>query len=250
MRKKFRNFIDARKFVQSLGLKNTKEWEDYCKSGKKPDDIPYAPQSSSYRNEWKGITDWLGNGNVANKDRKYLSFEESRKFVRELGLKSTPEWGKYSKSNRPNNIPSNPHLTYKDEGWVDWGNFLGTGTVKPGKMQYMSFNDSREFVRKLGLKNSKEWQKYCVSGDRPNNINTNPSVVFKEKGWINWGDWLGTGAVDPKKIKFRSLKEAREFVRSLGLKSIQEWKDYCKSGNKPYDIPSTPWSIYKKLKKK
>jgi len=46
--------------------------------------------------------------------------------------------------------------------------------------------------------------------------------------------------------QFRDFKSAREFVRSLELKSGKYWKEYVKSGNKPDDIPSKPDSVYKK----
>ena len=51
------------------------------------------------------------------------------------------------------------------------------------------------------------------------------------------------------KKQFRDFESAREFVRSLGLKSQKEWMEYCKSGNKPDDIPAAPWSTYKEWKK-
>ena len=50
--------------------------------------------------------------------------------------------------------------------------------------------------------------------------------------------------------KILPFEEAREFVRSLGLNGIKEWTEYCKSGNKPDDIPSAPWNVYKEWKKK
>jgi hypothetical protein len=49
---------------------------------------------------------------------------------------------------------------------------------------------------------------------------------------------------------YRPFKEAREFVRSLNLKGTKEWQEYCKSGEKPDDIPSAPWETYKELNKK
>ena len=49
---------------------------------------------------------------------------------------------------------------------------------------------------------------------------------------------------------YRSFEEARDFVKSLGLKSTKEWEQYCKSGNKPDDIPTNPWNTYKEWKKK
>ena len=47
---------------------------------------------------------------------------------------------------------------------------------------------------------------------------------------------------------FRDFKEAREYARILGLKRQYEWKAYCKSGDKPDDIPERPWEIYEKTR--
>ena len=41
-------------------------------------------------------------------------------------------------------------------------------------------------------------------------------------------------------MKFRPFAEARDYVRSLKLKSAREWEEYCKTGNKSLDIPSNP----------
>ena len=43
---------------------------------------------------------------------------------------------------------------------------------------------------------------------------------------------------------WRPFEEAREFVRSLGLKSVREWEAYCASGKRPADIPSNPQMAY------
>ena len=60
MKKEFRSFEDAKKFVRKLGLKTQKDWKEYCSSGKKPDDIP-SNLNTSYKNKgWKGYGDWLG----------------------------------------------------------------------------------------------------------------------------------------------------------------------------------------------
>jgi hypothetical protein len=56
--------------------------------------------------------------------------------------------------------------------------------------------------------------------------------------------------VEKEMKEFRGFESAREFVRKLKLKSNKEWKEYCKSGNKPDDIPSAPWNVYKEWKKK
>jgi hypothetical protein len=63
--RKFRPFKEAREFVHSLKLPNEDQWRKYCKSGRKPADIPYKP-SRTYKNEWKGMGDWLGTGRIAD----------------------------------------------------------------------------------------------------------------------------------------------------------------------------------------
>jgi hypothetical protein len=60
--RKFMPFREARTFVQSLRLKNISEWTTYCKSAKKPDDVPANPYSI-YKDQWKSWGDWLGTGN-------------------------------------------------------------------------------------------------------------------------------------------------------------------------------------------
>jgi hypothetical protein len=41
-------------------LKSRTKWEDYCKSGKKPTDIPNAPRALYAEEGWSGWVDWLG----------------------------------------------------------------------------------------------------------------------------------------------------------------------------------------------
>jgi hypothetical protein len=55
------------------------------------------------------------------------------------------------------------------------------------------------------------------------------------------GDWLGTGN---RRGGWRNFEDARAFARGLKLKSVTEWYDYCKSGKKPHDIPTSPRNSY------
>jgi hypothetical protein len=240
--KQYCSFTEARKYVQNLSLKNQKEWLEYCKSGNKPDDIPGNP-GGTYKKEWVSLGNWLGTGRIADRDKIFRPFKEARAFVSELNLKGQKEWLEYCKSgNKPDDIPTGISSIYKDKGWISWGNFLGNGTIAPKNRIYHSFEESREFVQSLGLKSKKEWIEYYHSGNKPDNIPTNPEKSYKGKGWISFGDWLGTG----KTRNWRNFKEAREFVRKLGLKNQEGWIEYCKSGSKPPDIPNTVGKVYKK----
>jgi len=248
MKKQFRDFESAREFVRSLGLKSRKEWQTYYQSGKKPDDIPANP-NRDYKKEFKTMGDFLGTGVIATNDRVYRPFKEAREFARSLGLKNREEWNEYCKSmGIPDDIPKVPSQSYKKE-WEGVGDWLGTGVIANQDKQYRPFKEAREFVRKLKLKSKEEWKEYCKSGDKPDDIPKVPSQSYKNE-FKGSGDWLGNWRIANQDKQYRPFKEAREFVRALNLKNQEAWYAYCKSGNKPDDIPSDPWITYKEWKKR
>jgi hypothetical protein len=136
--------------------------------------------------------DWLGTGAVAPRLRQYRSFKKARAFVRSLGFRSSPEWKNYCKSGKkPDDIPTNPNVTYGDDGWSGMGDWLGTGTVATHLRQYRTFKKAREFVHTLGLKSTSAWQDYCKLAKKPDDIPSNPNVVYADDRWSGMGDWLG-----------------------------------------------------------
>ncbi len=127
------------------------------------------------------------------KDKIWRKFEKARKFVRSLGLKGTIEWYEYAKSGkRPSDIPSNANKIYKGKGWIDWPDFLGTQNTATFKRKFRPFEEAKEFVRSLGLKNIEDYKRYASSGNRPADIPSDPQLQYKGKGWIDWPDFLGT----------------------------------------------------------
>jgi formylglycine-generating enzyme required for sulfatase activity len=177
--------------------------------------------------------------------RQYRPFSEARAYAISLGLNSQPEWKTYAKSGkRPQDIPASPHRVYAKDGWVGIGDWLGTGRVANRFRQFRSFNEARAFARRLRLKSEAEWRAYCKSGKKPANIPASPMHTYADDGWVGMGDWLGTGTIASYLRKYRSFEEARAFARNLGLRSQNEWKDYCRSGEKPDDIPSKPDNSY------
>ena len=243
--RQYRPFEEARAFVRGLGLKSQSEWADYCSSSKKPEDIPTNPHRNYADEGWAGMGDWLGTGYISPRLRQYRPFEEARAFVHGLELKSQDEWLHYTKSGKkPDDVPASPHLTYADEGWAGMGDWLGTGTIAPRLRQYRPFEEARVFARTLEFKSNLEWKDYCKSGQKPDDIPAKPNATYADEGWAGWGDWLGTGTVATYLRKYKPFKEARAFVRALGLKSQSEWGDYAKSGKKPDDIPASPVDVY------
>ena len=236
---KYRTFIEARKFVRGLGLKNKQEWRDYFKSGKKPEDIPADPYHWYKGKGWISMGDWLGTGYVATRNRKYRTFIESRKFVHSLMLKNFQEWKVYIKSGKkPEDIPADPSHWYNGKGWISMGDWLGTGSIAPQNREYLPFKEAREFVHSLKLTTQKERQAYNRSGKKPEDIPADPYNLYKQDGWKGWGDWLGTGNIASYDRQFKTFEKARKFVRKLGFRSRKQWYQYCKTDKRPMDIPT------------
>ena len=123
--KKFRSFSKARKFVHSLYLKSYHEWLNYCKSGNKPTDIPSVPRCQ-YLKGWKGFGDWLGTFTICSRNKKFRPFSKARLYARALKLNNYLQWVEYYKNHKlPVDIPTTPNRTYKNQGWIGWGDWLG-----------------------------------------------------------------------------------------------------------------------------
>ena len=117
----------------------------------------------------------------------FLPFTKARKKARTLGLKSVNEWRDLcSSKDRPLDMPVHPHLTYKDCGWTNFPDFLNYKPVQ----RFLPFNQARKFVRSLGLKKAKEWEKYSASGKKPQNIPSDIKRIYK-KQFKGLRDWVG-----------------------------------------------------------
>ena len=85
-----------------------------------------------------------------NGDRKYycsacrgktfLSYEEAKKKVNELGIKSTTEYRNWKTRTHQENMPSNPDKTYKNSGWISPQVFFGVHRSKMSIGEIRIFN--------------------------------------------------------------------------------------------------------------
>jgi hypothetical protein len=183
-------FTVGRAYARKLKLRSSKEWYAWSKSGQRPSNIPASPHTTYRDDGWTSWPDWLGFEGRASPG-SMLPFAVGRAYVRKLKLRSKKEWEAWSKSGqRPSNIPSAPDKVYRDAGWTSWPDWLGSeGRVLAKDM--LPFAVGRAYVRKLKLRNKKEWQEWSKSGQRPSDIPGNPSVTYRDAGWISWPDWLG-----------------------------------------------------------
>ena len=209
-----RPFIQARKFVRSLNLTSTKEWQLYCKNKipglpPKPKDIPANPYCV-YRNEgFVGMADWLRKGSYPPNYQVRFSFKEARKFARSLELKSIKEWKAWihgalpDKPPKPVEMPFTPYTYYRKKGWKNWCDWLGSDEMHVRAYGFLPYDKARKYIRSLKIDSSCKWYKYCKGElpgipPRPKNVPAAPHRVYKNKGWAGWTDWLGTSGKKKK----------------------------------------------------
>jgi len=246
MKKKFRNFKDARKFVHTLKLKNVSDWLKYCKSNKKPDNVPKSPDSFyKRRKQWNGWGDFLGTYRVANQSKKsiYLTYDQAIKWVHKQNIKNKNDWKNLINSpSFPNNIPKEPRTFYKKQGsWRGSGHWYGTGKKSTHDVIWRSFKEARKYVHDQEFQNKDEYSKWAKTNQKPQNIPAAPKRIYKE--YIDWEDWLGNKI--RKQRQFLSYSEVKKWVQKKKIISGTMWNDLVKQNKIPKNIPKAPEKFYK-----
>ena len=70
----------------------------------------------------------------------------------------------------------------ENKGWKNWADFLGTKKIQ--NADYWNFKKARNYVRKKGLKNQSDWNKFIKN--KPQGIPSHPQVIYKNKGLDTW----------------------------------------------------------------
>jgi hypothetical protein len=164
-------------------------------------------------------------------EKKYLTFKEARSYVRKLKLKSVQEWREYTKSGKcPDDIPKSPQMVYRDNprmynlqkdntSWTSWRDWLDIPVIK-----YRTYEESKEFVAKLGINSIRQWMELVQSETLPPDIPKHPHIAYREissssgmiikkRTWISWSDFL-------------NKDEAFAFVKGKERPSLINFKDF------------------------
>jgi hypothetical protein len=183
------------------------------------------------------MPDWLGSEErVLAKDM--LPFAVGRAYVRKLKLRSQREWNEWSKSGqRPSNIPGNPAVTYRDDGWISWPDWLGSERRVLAK-DMLPFAVVRAYARKLELRRLKEWEAWSKSGQRPFDIPGRPDQMYRDDGWISYPDWLGYGS-EGGAAASRSSSSSSSATMAPKKKTKKKRKRRSSTSH-PSDLPPPP----------
>lgn len=124
------------------------------------------------------------------------------------------------KKNKPKNPPGRPRRNYE-------------------------FEEAVEKVRSENLRSVREYAQWYAL-NTPAKLPKRPDRAYKSD-WKGWGYFLGTYNEMPGKgPNFRPYDDAKAFARKLGFTSVTQWHEYCRTEQKPEDIPARPDVYYQR----
>lgn len=218
----WREFLEAREWARSLGLKSESQWRVFRKSGL-PFDIPSNP-NREYAGQWSGWGDWLGTGRIADQHKTFRTYEEASTWAKGHAIKTMSEWIKATQAPEfPDDIPKVPSNTYREQ-WTSWGNFLGTGYVHYRRRTRRSYAEAQEWAKLQGVSRREDWDMLATSGLIPPDIPTNLNQYYEE--WNGWREFVGNairgGASISEVIVAHELAQfvtVADSIRSIPLKN-------------------------------
>lgn len=110
----------------------------------------------------------------------------------------------------------------------------------------ISYEECKKILKDNKITSSKEYRIFYKE-NKHLNIPKWPEGAYKEN-WKSWGDFLETGRIsDNEKFKYRlSFDECKNFLKSLGLKNIDDYKKLRNlSQENKLKFPANPSQIYK-----
>jgi hypothetical protein len=126
----YASFYEAREFARCLRIQDADDWLRYLQNAIPINqsyglNIPSKPDLEYKGKGWIDWSDWLGH-RIA-----FKTYEQTKKFIHTLHIKSQEEWNAYCNGNlvgrakKPQVIFRYPDLAYQGHGWTDWKDWLG-----------------------------------------------------------------------------------------------------------------------------
>ena len=185
----FASYEAVKKRVQNAGIKSKIEYQEWQKT---QEDAPSQPEKIYKGKGWVNWGEFLGKDKTRAKI--FVSYEEARWRTHQAGILSSKTYEQWQKNQE--DMPSHPDLTYKNKGWVNWGEFLGTNRSKA--KNFVSYEEAKWRTHQ-GWHSSPP--KYTSNVQKnQEDMPSHPNLTYKNKGWVNWGEFLGH-----KQIKGQNL---------------------------------------------
>ena len=178
-------YEEAQRIVQENGLNSVNYRTSYKKLG-----LPAAPDVSYKDKGWIDWPSFFGRPKVS-----FPTYEEAQRIVQENGINSQAD---YKSSYKELGLPAIPQKSYKNKGWVDWYSFLGKS-----KNSFPTYEEAQRIVQENDINSVNYKSSYKELG-----LPSVPENTYKNKGWIDWYDFLGKSRLIPKdERKYNILKK-------------------------------------------
>ena len=102
--------------------------------------------------------------------------------------------------------------------------------------KWATYEECKEFVHPLQIKNYKHWMQFCKTATIPPNIPKNPRLVYG-KSYAGDADFFGHET-------FISYSKLQNKVSKMGFRSAIEYTNWHRQ-TKPERIPALPYKVYK-----
>jgi hypothetical protein len=186
--KRFKStIIEVKEWVSKnlFWIDSETKWREYVKYNTIPKYIPKRPDAAFKDKGWVSWGDFLNTDN-----KKYIthsiSYTELKNIANIIKLNNIRSWYNYA---RINNLPVNPQLTYKNNGWVSWNDFLGCSYERIKGELFYSYDECKKLLAGLSI-NSTTFNDY-IKKNKITGIPKSPYSFFKKRGtWLGWKDFL------------------------------------------------------------
>ena len=174
-------YSEAQNAANKLDIKNRHHYQG-MKLYKRDSRLTRTPDILYKTNGWKDWNSFLGSKPIDI----YPTYEEAKKAVQKLGIITGTAYIKENLYKQDSRLPSSPEKKYKNNGWIDFFDFLGIDN--PNK--YTKYEEAKLAAKKLQIKSRKDYyeNKHYLEDTR---LTYYPDRKFRNNGWVSWEDFLG-----------------------------------------------------------
>lgn len=193
----FLDYDDAKNFIKNNlpSFSSITEYRLFLKKNKKIYPfLPLHPQDVyQLRKQWVNWSDFLSTNIISDNSRhdNFYSYDESVFFLKKLSLKTRKEYIDYIKSTKNTKLPYHPDRTYKNKGWVNYSTYLSRNipSSKEKNQNFPTYSDAKKILEKYNILSVSDYRERLSKKEFM--LPYHPDRTYKNKGWVNWFDYLG-----------------------------------------------------------
>lgn len=185
---------------------------------------------------------------VSSMDDRFMSYKEAKTFLSQLSER--PKNQKLyrelmSRGAISPRIPKDPYAYYRENGWISWGDFLGTKSVASYNKEFPTLKEAKQIILALPEppKNRKEYLRMIDEGRLTDQLPRDPYNAYgKDSDWKGMPDFLG----QRNRQVYVGYEEAKKIISEMEcpIQSQSQYRALSKQGLLPVGLPGGPQGVY------